>query len=183
MGGLRAPPGASQPETLKQSASASPEGLPWVGVELTAWPRKPTILEWWPLILWIAVIFSLSSIPGPALEKVGFSIHDKLAHVLEYGVLGALTVLRRRGRSPRSVVHVFLTTVVLAAGVGSLDELYQRTVPGRLSSSMDLVADVAGAGLAAFLLLARRRIVRSAPNRAEGAPLPMAAARRAKEDS
>jgi len=46
--------------------------------------------------------------------------------------------------------------------VGSADEIYQRSVPGRQSSLADLAADVAGVSLGAFLREQRSRTVRTA---------------------
>ena len=56
-------------------------------------PSSPRLRYWLPLVLWIVAILLVSSVPGPTLAKVGFGIHDKLAHFAEYSVLGWLIML------------------------------------------------------------------------------------------
>ena len=113
----------------------------------------PTIRSRWPAILWIVAILAVSSVPGPALSKVGFSVQDKLAHLFEYGVLGSLLALRSMALG-RSRTQAFLRTVAWAVVLGAADETYQRFTPGRDCSVADWMADVAGAALAAgFVIL------------------------------
>lgn len=99
-----------------------------------------------PLLLWIAVILAVSSIPGPTLQQVSFSVKDSLAHFVEYAVLGFLSyrLLRAEGRG---VAGALLGTLVLGALMGAIDESYQRLIPGRLTTWADYAADFAGAGL------------------------------------
>jgi VanZ family protein len=66
--------------------------------------------------------------------------------VAEYGVLGALL---QRAAGPRGLRGWFVA-VGIAAVVGGLDEIYQATVPGRYSSSLDWLADLAGASIGAM---------------------------------
>lgn len=77
-----------------------------------------------------------------------------MAHVAEYGVLGAL--LQRAAR-PRGLWGLCIA-VCVAAAVGGLDEIYQSTVPGRYSSALDWLADLAGAflGAASFSVVSGR---------------------------
>jgi VanZ family protein len=118
---------------------------------LTVSIRGSTIRRWWPPVLWIGVIFSLSTIPGPTLKKVGFSVPDKLAHVVEYAILGALSCRARPGMRP-SFVEQAGPVLLLAALVGLADELYQRLIPGRESSGLDWVADLVGATLGSWIV-------------------------------
>jgi VanZ family protein len=106
---------------------------------------------------YVALIFAGSSIrgltpPGPdSLPK------DKIAHLLEYFVLGALLVRGIAGprERPRWSMMTFLLAV--AATVAALDELYQSSVPGRDMSAADWVADAVGAaaGIGASALMRR----------------------------
>jgi VanZ family protein len=124
---------------------------------------------WLPVAFWLAVIVVLSSIPNLSPPDVGAPLSDKLAHLGEYGILGILLGRageRRAGRSGfRTVVFGALTGLV----VGTLDELYQRTTPGREVSALDTVADVIGASLGAlvWVVVARRQASRRVP---EGSP-------------
>ena len=81
-----------------------------------------------------------------------FAVHDKLVHLLLYGVLGAALGWAKR-MSQSSVPHWMLVTLGIAYGV--VDELHQRFVPNRVASLDDLVADAIGIviGYVAILLV------------------------------
>jgi VanZ family protein len=121
---------------------------------------KQHVTRWLPLAAWLAVIFGLSSIPDLPGEAAAFPEGtDKVAHFCEYAILAY--ILHRGlcyGRARSGWVSV---AVIGFAGtaVGVLDELYQGTVGGRVSSVTDLLADIAGiaAGAAAAVYLQRRR--------------------------
>ena len=66
---------------------------------------------------------------------------DKAAHFLFYGFLGVLVAFGWRWSQRWPAI---IWPVVLAIGVGTADELHQRTVPGRSSEIVDWFADVAG---------------------------------------
>ncbi|HET8723394.1 MAG TPA: VanZ family protein [Anaeromyxobacteraceae bacterium] len=104
-----------------------------------------------PAALYAAVIFALSAQahPLPFLPQ-GFFTHDKLLHLLEYAVLGALLApaLRLAGMSPRGAL---LAAAILGSLYGATDELHQAFVPGRTADVLDWVADTLGAGLGALL--------------------------------
>jgi VanZ family protein len=97
---------------------------------------------WLPVLVYVGIIFSLSSLQstGPSL----FAWQDKVEHFLEYALFGLLlgrafrfTIGGTRGRA------WFLSAVVLGSLVGALDEIYQRSVPGRISDVRDWATDTA----------------------------------------
>ena len=97
---------------------------------------------WLPVILYAALIFAASSVPGRDIPSL-FPGSDKLEHLCEYGLFGLLlgrafrfTVGGDRGRLWA------LSTVLLGGFVGGMDELYQRLTPGRQSDIRDWVIDV-----------------------------------------
>jgi len=103
------------------------------------------IRRWLPLIVWIVMIFALSSIPGLSSDDIklptGF---DKLVHFIEYAVFA---LLYYRGLSYGGVrVRWSIVLIVIASGiaVAALDEMYQSYIPRRDSSLYDLVMDSAG---------------------------------------
>ena len=111
------------------------------------------LLRWAPAVLWAAVIFTLSSMSGLPAPPGGFT--DKHAHLVTYGVLGALLVWGLTNRSPaRTTWSIAAAAVVLAVLYGVSDEWHQSFVPGREVSALDLTADAAGAVLAAVGLRA-----------------------------
>ena len=106
-------------------------------------PSAATLLKYWlPAAAYIGLIFALSSIPGKDIPS-GFPNMDKVAHLLEYSLLGLLLgrairfTLAGRGRAAAS-----LATIAAGAAVGVADELYQRGTPGRSSDVRDWAVDV-----------------------------------------
>ncbi|MEX0892782.1 MAG: VanZ family protein [Gemmatimonadota bacterium] len=105
-----------------------------------------------PGVAWALGLLALGSwsgAPGPSTDLP----LDKAAHLALYGVLGVLTGLGWLwAHWPRRA----LIPLCLALLVGPMDELNQRSVPGRSAEWGDLVADTAGV-LAGFALSVRRR--------------------------
>jgi VanZ family protein len=103
------------------------------------------------------VIFYLSSRPFPNLP-VTFDHMDKIAHVGIFALLALLVawgLLRAFPGWPP--VRALLLALLVAVAYGALDELHQRSVPGRTPDPMDLAADGVGAGTAVAALALRRR--------------------------
>ena len=99
---------------------------------------------WAPVVLWAAVIFAFSSIPELG---TGLGIWDtvlrKLAHTVEYAVLGGL-ILRASRSAPAAVL--------LASAYAVTDEVHQTFVTGRHGSPVDWLIDTAGAVLGVALM-------------------------------
>jgi len=97
------------------------------------------ISPWIPVVLWAAVIFTLSSIPD---LSTGLGTWDtvlrKLAHTAEYALLGAL-VFRATRRAPAALV--------IASAFAVTDEIHQTFVAGRHGSPVDWLIDTAGAAI------------------------------------
>ncbi len=128
---------------------------------------------WLPVLVWMALILSLSgqsSLPArqnPATGEVIRSTYTlaKLAHVVEYGVLGLLIL--RAATSPLGGVRLrfmaaALWTVAAATLFGALDELWQSLVPNREPRLGDVLIDGASA-LAAVCLASVARRLRAGP--------------------
>jgi len=118
------------------------------------WPRSRVIAGGISLLIY-ALITLLSSLPARSLPR---GIPDVIPHCGEYFLLAFFLIqASARPARARSAVAVFF----LAAALGLLDELHQRSVPGRVCSALDLAYDMAGtlAGLAVYrlLVLAKRR--------------------------
>jgi VanZ family protein len=93
-----------------------------------------------------AAILCMSSIPSSALPRSSLWDFDKVIHACEYGLLGAFVTRALWGSGRRSIAFALLGFAI-AAAFGGLDELYQRTTPGRFSSLADVAADSIGAAL------------------------------------
>lgn len=112
----------------------------------------------WPVLL-MACLFGASSIPGdmpgeppgpmawlpPGLQN--------LLHVPAFGLLAWLWI---RGLAPRFRLRTRLVAgISLTIAYALVDEWHQSYVPGRYSSATDVLADAAGAFLAAILFAMR----------------------------
>ena len=119
----------------------SPSGAPPESKENR--PRRWSLAgAWLPVLGYIALIFNVSSIHGDQIPSP-FPYVDKLAHLMEYALLGLL--LGRAIRFTlvgRSSALAAAATVAAGAVVALLDELYQRRIPGRMSDPLDWLTDV-----------------------------------------
>jgi VanZ family protein len=98
---------------------------------------------WIPVVLWAAVIFTLSSVPdlGTGLGTWDLVLR-KIAHAAEYALLGAL--LYRAVRRPAAAL-------TLASAFAVTDEFHQTFVAGRHGSPVDWLIDTAGAAIGVAL--------------------------------
>lgn len=109
-------------------------------------------LRWIPAVVWMGVIFWLSSRPGSDVPS-GIAPY---AHFAAYAVLGALALAGFA--EPRR----WLAAAALASAYGITDEFHQAFVPGRTPDPADWALDTAGALVGAVLLawwLTRRQAV------------------------
>lgn len=96
------------------------------------------------LIMYVLLIFYLSTRstlypPGP-----DFALKDKLAHFLEYSVLGLLLFRGIGWTVSRSKIPTFLFLFAVGVSVAALDELLQSYVPHRNMDLFDWFADATG---------------------------------------
>jgi len=119
--------------------------------------RRGLFLRYWlPVLVYVGLIFALSSLHGPAVPDL-FPNVDKLEHMLEYSLFGLLAGRAIRftlGGTGHRLAAAF-ATIALGAVVGALDELYQSRVPGRSSDLLDWIVDV---GAVAIAILATQLI-------------------------
>lgn len=120
--------------------------------------QRRLVVAWAPALLYMGVIWLVSSMEAPSFPVSLFPLRDKGVHATEYAVLAFLlahATLLTFVRHPRW--RVALTAVVLTVLWGLLDELHQAFVPGRSSDVPDLVADTVGAlaGTSARLVVGR----------------------------
>lgn len=106
-----------------------------------------------PVTVYAGLIFAVSSIPHLKPPEIIFFQFDKPAHFLEYALLAFLAYRSSTHLNPKMTRHrSFLISAVFVAIFAALDELYQRTVPGRDSALGDLLMDLIGAALVLILL-------------------------------
>jgi VanZ family protein len=110
--------------------------------------RSRLLTVWLPILIWAAVIFTLSSIPS---LSTGLGTWDTIlrkgAHLTEYAVLGGL-LYRALGREP----------LALAVGIAyaATDELHQYFVRGRHASPVDVAIDAVGVAIGMLVWLRLR---------------------------
>lgn len=106
------------------------------------------LLLWAPVVVWAGVIFLFSSVPDLGTDLGSWDlIGRKIAHALEFALLGALVL--RAVRRPA-------IAVALGSFYGLTDEVHQAFVPGRVGSPLDWAIDTVGVVLG-VVVLARRR--------------------------
>ncbi|HEV2171687.1 MAG TPA: VanZ family protein [Candidatus Binatus sp.] len=132
-----------------------------------------TVREWIPVLLWGALIFTLSTssfsavntatiidpilrflLPGlsAASVQVGHMLTRKAAHFTEYGILFWLLV---RGPMAQRPYLALMLCIVYAL----TDEGHQVFVPGRTASLYDVALDSSGALFSHFLTTAIAELV------------------------
>jgi hypothetical protein len=121
---------------------------------LTTSPVEP-VFRAVPALLYMCAIFFASSVPG---DEISFSLDDRVAHFLEYFVLGALLVffaVSLRNGGGRGAAIALLAFVAIHAVA---DEFHQSMVPNRDPSAKDWLFDMAGATTAVLALRSFARV-------------------------
>lgn len=101
---------------------------------------------WLPVVLWAAIIFTLSSISNPRASQffVLDFIFKKTAHVSEYAILFILLFRATKKNFPLA----FVLTVLYAI----TDEIHQSFTPGRTPAIYDVGLDSSGAAIAGYVI-------------------------------
>lgn len=114
--------------------------------------RVSAAVAYAPALLWAALLLWLggrSDVPAPTTDLP----LDKLAHFVLYGVLGWLAAAgRERAGGPAPWI-----VSLLAIACGVLDELHQRTVPGRSAELADAAVDAVAVIVASAIVRRRAR--------------------------
>jgi len=106
---------------------------------------------WVPAVLWMGVIFFLSSLPEEATPG-RFIVSDKIAHASEYFILAFLILFALQRTTRLGFFTSFWVTLAWGALYAVSDEFHQLFVPTRHFDLRDLAAD-AGGVLLLFLIL------------------------------
>jgi len=101
------------------------------------------------LILYMALILTLSSLPAQTLPKTWLLNWDKLIHLIQYFILGVLAMKSLKKININSVILVIIFGLLF----GSIDEFLQSFISGRFSSALDVLADTIGTAIGALLVL------------------------------
>jgi len=113
--------------------------------------------NWFPVVVWAAIIFYLSSQPDLKIsEGLADLILRKIAHTAEFGVLTFLifrAVKNTFNASVRSSLVLSAVSVILYA---VSDEIHQMYVPTRHGALSDVLID--GIGIVIAMLLIKQKV-------------------------
>jgi VanZ like family len=110
------------------------------------------VSNWLPVLVWAAVIFTLSSVPSLGTGLGGWdTLLRKAGHMTEYAILGAL-LLRALGRE--------LPALLAGIAYAVTDEIHQHFVEGRHASPFDVTLDAIGVAIGILLF---RRLLQTRP--------------------
>jgi VanZ family protein len=119
---------------------------------------KKNMKRWLPLLIWIIVIFGLSSIPKLSGDYPDMPIPvDKIAHFFEYMILAILFHRGLGNDKVRRWIRPSIIVFCICLGIAALDELHQSYIPGRQSSIFDVLADLTGIVTGTAYVLLRER--------------------------
>ena len=113
-------------------------------------------LRFVPLIVYVLIIFWVSTRPDIHTPGPKFSVQDKLEHLAEYLVLGGLLFMGIGWMVSRVKLATFAFLLALGASIGALDEMVQSYIPGRAMDVFDWCADVVGVGASVALFVFTR---------------------------
>jgi len=106
-------------------------------------------LYWLPAVLYMSLIYYLSSAPPPEAARMAPQLMDiKFTHIIEYFVLASLIYYAIANTAEIPFKWKAAYTVMLTYIYGLTDELHQAFVQGRGSSLIDPFTNLAAACLA-----------------------------------
>ncbi len=102
-------------------------------------------------IYWI-LMSAVTAIPAASIYK--YSINDKLEHFIAYFILTIFVIFSCAFQRKLALLsrHPFISTLLIIAVYGMLNELAQLYIPDRFCDFYDWTADVAGSILAFFVI-------------------------------
>ncbi|MDD3627989.1 MAG: VanZ family protein [bacterium] len=108
-----------------------------------------------PFILYLILIFVLSSIPGDNLPEVGFELNDKFIHAGIYFIAFLLSYLSFANIEKPSFIskNPLALSLIITILYGLSDEFHQALVPNRSAEVYDFLADVGGSMLGMILII------------------------------
>ncbi|MDR1754087.1 MAG: VanZ family protein [Eubacterium sp.] len=102
-------------------------------------------------IVWAAVIFGVSSIPGSGLPQ-NMNYWTNIGHFAEYLILTVFIVSALQEQT-RALWKTAMMAVVIASLYGASDEFHQLFVGGRYADVFDWMTDTIGAFVGALITL------------------------------
>ncbi|MCL5267821.1 MAG: VanZ family protein [Bacteroidetes bacterium] len=100
-----------------------------------------------PALVWMALIFSLSCVPGSDIAPMEFPYAHLIAHTMLYGVLYYFAYRAMKFQEYIRWLNEFSLVIALLFVMlyGASDEFHQSFVPGRTEEFKDFAIDVGAA--------------------------------------
>ena len=111
---------------------------------------------WVPTVLWMGVIYYLSSLPDD-ITPGRHVMPDKILHAAEYFILAYLILFALQRTTSLKFLSSFRIVVISGALYALSDEIHQLYVATRNCDYADLIADICGIVILFFLLWLLRR--------------------------
>jgi len=99
---------------------------------------------WFPVIIWVGLIFCLSSIPNLKTSLEYDFILRKIAHAVEYFILTFLLYRAFKGSFNMDIFQFFIYPATLSFFYAVSDEFHQSFVSSRSASIRDVLIDTIG---------------------------------------
>lgn len=99
---------------------------------------------WFPVVVWMAVIFFFSGIPDLESGLKYDFILRKMAHITEYFILTFLLYRAFKGAFNINGFYIFVFPSLTAFLYTISDEMHQSFVPGRTCAIRDVLIDSVG---------------------------------------
>jgi VanZ family protein len=106
-------------------------------------------------VIYMGLIFIISSIPGEALPET--TISDKFLHLVEFGILSwLLGKAFRTAKKEFFIKQAGILAIIITILYGISDEIHQSFVSHRSTEFYDVIFDGIGAILAQAIFLTKR---------------------------
>ena len=128
-------------------------------------PRPGLLSHWVPAIVWVGVMFVMTSLPNPAeVLGPGLQVGDPNAHAIGFFVLAILWARLAIFRAGRFSLRPVAWAAVGCMTYAVIDELHQLPLPERSFEWADLLSDGLGvlAGGAVVTVVGKLRATRRA---------------------
>ena len=110
------------------------------------------MIFWTPVVIWMAAIFALSSIPDEHIPKISIPNIDKLVHFVEFSILGFLLIRAFLNSGLNiSFTKMLILAIIIASLYACSDEWHQHFVHNRTPDIFDLITDFIGVNVGVFL--------------------------------
>ncbi len=113
-----------------------------------------------PLLIWMALIFALSSVPGSTLSTMEFPDAHLIAHSILFGILYYLGYRAFKHQHYSRFVSEFslLITLLFVMAYGASDEYHQSFTPGRSEELKDFLWDLSAAVIVLVIVLVVEKV-------------------------